>query len=184
MFKVGDKQPLKIEKGTNRTAENSFSDSRNWTYKIFSIVHIFLYDVVWWLVWLLSANLFQITKGHWIFRLDLFWDKIYKIIYRGAPLSDAERKRLNLEAGTLIKSLGISITVTENKFDVLRDKNGYVGYANYYLQQCYDESELVNKADVTIYNQLLVIDLQLGTTHTEQLFECVYWSVRMDLIKV
>ena len=89
-------------------------------------------------------------------------------IYRGAPLSDAERKKLNLEAGRLIKSLGIFINVTENRFDVLREK-GYVGYADYYLKQCYDKSELVNKADVTIYKQLLVIDSRLGTTQSEQL---------------
>ena len=98
--------------------------------------------------------------------------------------SDSERKRLNLEAGRFIQSLGISIPVRENYFDVLREKHGCIGYAHYYLQQCYDKSELVNKADVTIYNQLLAIDSQLGTTQTEQLFKCVYWSVRIDLIKV
>ena len=98
-------------------------------------------------------------------------------------MSDAERKKLNLEAGRLIQSLGISIDVTENEFDVLREL-GYVGYANYYLRHCYDESELINKADTTIYRQLLDIDSQLGTTQAEQLFECVKHSVRMDLIKV
>ena len=109
----------------------------------------------------------------------------YKIkFYRGSPLSDTERKRLNLEAGRLIQSLGISIAVTENNFDVLREKHGFVGYANYYLRQCYDESQLVNKADVTIYGQLLEIDTKLGTTQAEQLLWCVHWSVRMDLIKV
>ena len=99
-------------------------------------------------------------------------------------MSDAERKRLNLKAGRLIQSLGISIATTENNFDVLRENNGFVGYANYYLRRCYDESELVNKADTTIYRQLLDIDSQLGTRQAEQLFECVFWSVRMDLIKV
>ena len=99
-------------------------------------------------------------------------------------MNDSERKRLNLEAGKLIQSLGISIVVTENKFDLLREELGYVGYADYYLQKCYDESELVNKADVPIYNQLLEIDSKLGTTQAEQLFGCVFTSVRMDLIKV
>ena len=99
------------------------------------------------------------------------------------PLNDSERKRLNLEAGKLIQSLGISINVTENKYDKLRDA-GWVGYASYYLKNCYDTSELVNKANVTIYGQLLEIDSKLGTTQAEQLFECVKHSVRMDLIKV
>ena len=69
------------------------------------------------------------------------------------------------------------------KHDKLREL-GYVGYANYYLQQCWNKSESKNKADVTIYKQLLEIDSKLGTTQSEQLFECVFNSVRMDLIQV
>ena len=91
---------------------------------------------------------------------------------------------MNLKAGRLIESQGISFPVNENLFDVLREK-GFVGYAHYYLQECLlNESELENKADVTIYKQLLEIDSKLGTTQTEQLFECVFDSVRLDLIKV
>ena len=103
---------------------------------------------------------------------------------RGAPLSDKERKELNLEAGRLIKSLGIFINVTENKFAMLREELGYVGFANYYLQECWDESGLKNIADVEIYKQLLEIDSKLGTTQSEQLFECVFNTLQMDLIKV
>ena len=91
---------------------------------------------------------------------------------------------MNLQAGRLIKSHGISIRVTENKFDMLREKKGYVGYAHYYLRVCWDKSELKNKADVTIYKQLLEIDAKLGTTQSEQLFWCVFYSLRIDLIKV
>ena len=99
-------------------------------------------------------------------------------------MSDKERKELNLEAGKLIKSHEISFRDQENIYDELREELGYVGYANYYLQECWDESELKNKADVTIYKQLLEIDSKLGTTQSEQLFECVFHSLRMDLIKV
>ena len=67
--------------------------------------------------------------------------------------------------------------------DKLRE-DGWVGYAHYYLFQCYDESELKNKADVKIYQQLLEIDSKLGTTQSEQLFGCVFYSLRMDLLKV
>ena len=91
---------------------------------------------------------------------------------------------MNLKAGRLIKSLGISIAVTENNFDVLREKHGAAGYASYYIYHCWDESELINKADVAVYKQLLEIDSKLGTTQTEQLFWCVFNTVRMDLIKV
>ena len=99
-------------------------------------------------------------------------------------MSEAERKELNLKAGRLIDSLGISIAVTENEFDDLREKLGFVGYAHYYLQECFDESELINNAEIKIYKNLLEIDSKLGTTKSEQLFACLFISVRMDLIKV
>ena len=99
-------------------------------------------------------------------------------------MSNTERKELNLQAGRLIKSLGISIAVNENEFVALREKHGWVGYAHYYLQKSWDESELKNKADVTVYKQLLEIDSKLGTTQSEQLFECVFDSIRIDLIQV
>ena len=86
-------------------------------------------------------------------------------------------------AGRLIKSRGIYMDVKDGEYEELREL-GYVGYANYYLKACWDESELNNKADVSIYKQLLDIDSKLGTTQSEQLFECVFNSLRMDLIKV
>ena len=70
-----------------------------------------------------------------------------------------------------------------DKHDQLREL-GYVGYAHLYLKECWDESELKNKADVTIYKQLLEIDSKLETTQSEQLFGCVFYSLRIDLIKV
>ena len=100
-------------------------------------------------------------------------------------MRDDERKELNLKAGRLIKSLGIFIPVTENSFVVLRDeKHGFVGYANYYLLGCWDESELKNKADVEIYKELLKIDSKLGTTQSEQLRWCLAYLPRKDLIEV
>ena len=99
-------------------------------------------------------------------------------------MSDGQRKELNLKACRLIQSQGIQKVIADNSFDDLRKNLGYVGFAEYYLQKCYDESELKNKADIAIYKQLLEIDSELGTTQTEQLFKCVFHSVRMDLIKV
>ena len=63
-------------------------------------------------------------------------------------------------------------------------EDDYAGYAEYYLQESWDETEFVNKADVTIYKQLLEIDAKLGTTQSEQLFQCVFLSLRIDLIQV
>ena len=73
--------------------------------------------------------------------------------------------------------------VKDGEYEEVREL-GYVGYADYYLQQCWDESEFKNKADVSIYKQLIEIDTKLGTTQSEQLLECVFNTLRMDLIKV
>ena len=97
-------------------------------------------------------------------------------------MSDKQRKELNLKAGRLFK-IGINVDVKDGKYNELKEL-GFVGYATYYLQKCWAESELKNNADVTIYKQLLEIDSKLGTTQTEQLYKCVFHSVRMDLIKV
>ena len=61
---------------------------------------------------------------------------------------------------------------------------GYVGYASYYLRECWNKSESRNKADVTIYKQLLKIDSKLGTTQSEQLGWCLRYSPRNNLIEV
>ena len=65
----------------------------------------------------------------------------------------------------------------------IRELN-YVGYAHYYLQNCWNESELKNKADLAVYKQLLEMDSKLGTTQSEQLYWCLRLSPRMDLIEV
>ena len=106
-----------------------------------------------------------------------------KFVLRGAPFGEQERKQLYLKAERLIKSVGISMPYRENWYDFLRE-NGVFGYGTYYLVTSYDNSELLSKADLTIYKQLLEIDAKLGTTPTEQLFECVLFSARMDLVKV
>ena len=99
-------------------------------------------------------------------------------------MSEDERKKLNLIAGRLIERLGICIHVTENTFDVLREKCNAVGYAHYYLYACYDESELTNKAKIEAFKKLLEIDTKLGTTQSEQFIGCVMVSFRIDLITV
>ena len=100
---------------------------------------------------------------------------------RGAPISDEESNELNKKAERLFESLGMDMIFDD--YDEIREYN-FVGYAHYYLNECWDESELKNKADVTIYKQLLEIDAKLGTTQSEQLFECVFYSLRIDLIMV
>ena len=97
-------------------------------------------------------------------------------------MSKEEREELNIKACKLIQSVDTSFPVGD-LYDFLREK-GVAGYANVYLLRCWNESELKNKADVKTFKQLLVIDGKLGTTQAEQLFHCVLYPDRMDLIKV
>ena len=100
---------------------------------------------------------------------------------RGAPISDEIRIELNLKARRLFEKDGVRMVYDD--YDEIREY-GWVGYAHIYLHECWNESELINKADLAVYKQLLEIDSKLGTTQSEQLFGCVFSSFRMDLIKV
>ena len=75
------------------------------------------------------------------------------------------------------------INIDQVDHDKVRELN-YVGYADYYLHECWNKSELKNKADVAVYQQLLEIDAKLGTTQSEQLSRCLCYSPRMQLIEV
>ena len=97
-------------------------------------------------------------------------------------MSEKKKKRLNQLGQSILRKNGISMEEHQD-YDWMRSEEG-LGYAHYYLQKCWNESELINKADVAVYKQLLEIDSKLGTTQSEQLFECVFYSLRMDLIKV
>ena len=48
----------------------------------------------------------------------------------------------------------------------------------------WDDTDLINKADINIYMELITIDEKLGTKMTEQLIRCVHFSFRKDLFKV
>ena len=63
-------------------------------------------------------------------------------------------------------------------------KIGFVGYAEMYLHQCSKESKSDDEIDIKVYTELVALDTKLGTSAAEQLFECVYNTLRIDLIKV
>ena len=63
-------------------------------------------------------------------------------------------------------------------------KGGWVGFAHLYLWRCKEESESEEKIDSQVYNKLVELDTRLGTTVTEQLFESLFYSLSLDLIKV
>ena len=103
---------------------------------------------------------------------------------KNANLRNEEQRKIKLRAQMLMEKNGIFMAQEEDMYRKLRKTHGYVGYADYYLQQCYEESKLINNANIKIYSQLLKIDSQLGTNSSEQLFKCLYHSVRQDLVEV
>ena len=58
------------------------------------------------------------------------------------------------------------------------------GFAAIYLARCEEESKTDDEIDVNIYTKLLELDARLGTTASEQLFYCVKYTHRLDLLKV
>ena len=61
---------------------------------------------------------------------------------------------------------------------------GFVGFAQVYLYRCDKESKTENIADVQLYTKLVELDTRLGTTASEQLYWCLKYSTRWDIIKV
>ena len=100
---------------------------------------------------------------------------------RGAPLTEKEKKELNIRGRDILRKTGVQYG--DGDYDTLR-KIGWAGFASYYIFKSWDETDLVNKADVNIYKQLITIDGKMGTKMTEQLVECVGFTYRKDLFKV
>ena len=69
-------------------------------------------------------------------------------------------------------------------YDWITKSLKYAGYAGYYLIECENKSTMINEADASIYRQLVEIDTALGTTASTQLFACLCWTTRWDIIKV
>ena len=65
----------------------------------------------------------------------------------------------------------------------LREAN-YVGFAHVYLQRCEKESKSNDGIDKEVYSKLVELDTRLGTTASEQLFNCLWSTTRSDIIKV
>ena len=101
---------------------------------------------------------------------------------RGAPLAEKEKKELYIRGRDILRKTGVPYGGDD--YDILREEVGWAGFASYYIGNSWDETELVNKADINIYKELVLIDEKLGTKMTEQLEKCVKWSYRKDLFKV
>ena len=69
------------------------------------------------------------------------------------------------------------------EYEKLR-KTSFVGFAHVYLWRCDKESKSGHIADAQLYKKLVELDTRLGTTASEQLLKCLFYSLRLDLIKV
>ena len=89
---------------------------------------------------------------------------------------------MNDRGGKLLRDAGIDFHEGWD-YDLITD-SGWTGYAYFYLVRCWNESRMVNEADESIYRQLVEIDIALGTTAGTQLYGCLSWTTRWDIIKV
>ena len=98
-------------------------------------------------------------------------------------MNEEEKKRLNELGGKILREAGLDFE-TWKDYDWIKKETSYEGYAEYYLRKCQIDPKVTNEADATVYQKLINIDTVLGTDASQQLFGCVYWTDRWDIIKV
>ena len=69
-------------------------------------------------------------------------------------------------------------------YDWIKKETSDYGYAGYYLRNCWNDSKMINEADAKVYKRLVDIDTNLGTELPLQLWRCLCWTTRWDIIKV
>ena len=93
-------------------------------------------------------------------------------------MSEEEKKRLNESAGKILREAGLDFEMWKD-YDWIKKETSYEGYVEYYL-----DSKVTKKVNATVYKKLINIDTVLGTDASQQLFGCLYWTDRWDIIKV
>ena len=63
-------------------------------------------------------------------------------------------------------------------------RSGFVGFANDYLERCNRESKSNDNINKEVYTKLVELDQRLGTKASDQLYECLKYTTRSDIIKV
>jgi len=101
-------------------------------------------------------------------------------------VNEEEKKRLNEFGGKILREAGLDFE-TWKDYDWIKKKNAindYQGYADYYLYRSWNDSKKINEADAKVYQRLNDIDIKLGTELSLQLWRCLDWTTRWDIIKV
>ena len=109
--------------------------------------------------------------------------------FRGSPVSNQEKKRLNQLGGKILREAGLNFEEWKD-YDWItkgvhhRDGIDDEGYADYYLVRCWNDSKKISEANTSVYRQLVQIDSKLGTSISMQLSCCLSWTTRWDIIEV
>lgn len=98
-------------------------------------------------------------------------------------MSAKEISRLDKLAREILREDGITSLKQHHNYDSIRKKKN-AGYAEYYLNKCCNNLKRTIEADASIYRRLVDIDSKLGTRASQQLFRCLAWTTRWDIIKV
>ena len=61
--------------------------------------------------------------------------------------------------------------------------NENIRFTDLYLKGCGKQSESDKKFDVEVYQKLLALDRRLGESPPEQLYKCLKFTTRSDIIK-
>ena len=101
----------------------------------------------------------------------------------GVSVDEKEKKRLNEHGGNILREAGLDFEESKD-YDWIKKETIDYGYAGFYLRQCWNDSKLINEADVGVYKTLVDIDTNLGTDLSFQLWLCLRWTARCDIIKV
>ena len=80
----------------------------------------------------------------------------------GVSVDEKEKKRLNEHGGNILREAGLDFEESKD-YDWIKKETIDYGYAGFYLRQCWNDSKLINEADVGVYKTLVDIDTNLGT---------------------
>ena len=100
-----------------------------------------------------------------------------------APLALEKMLKANQCAGGLLRKAGFVFEKWKD-YDWIKETTKDEGYADYYLMRCWNDSKKINKAEASVYRQLVEIDSVLGTTAYNQLCACLSWTTRWNIIQV
>ena len=90
---------------------------------------------------------------------------------------------MNDLGGKILREAGLNFEERKD-YDWIKKKTADNGYAEYYLRNCWNDSKMINEADVEVYKRLVNIDTNLGTELSDQLLSCLCLTTRWDIIKV